>query len=92
MYESIQKKLVQSLILDENEPVLSFIQVVDFVKQQQQFKKIVKEELANLLTNVKHYYLLASSKVNFINSVLHTKNKIYSYFLKLNLPITTPHR
>ena len=62
MLKSVQQKLRDASILDENERILSFIQVVDFVKSQQQFKKIVREELASVLANAKTYYLLASSK------------------------------
>ncbi|CAF0810499.1 unnamed protein product [Brachionus calyciflorus] len=61
MFKSIQQKLKDASILEENEPILSFIQVVDFNKQQQQFKKIAKEELASLVQN-KFYYFLASIK------------------------------
>jgi hypothetical protein len=64
MSKTIQQKLKDSLILDENEPILSFIQVADYLKHQQQFKKISKEELSSLLTANKSYYLLASS-INF---------------------------
>jgi hypothetical protein len=59
----VQQKLKESSILDENEPILSLIQVTDYLKYQQQFKKIAKEELTNLLANTKSYHLLASSKV-----------------------------
>jgi hypothetical protein len=62
MSKTIQQKLKDSLILDENEPILSFIQVADYLKHQQQFKKISKEELSSILTANKSYYLLASSK------------------------------
>jgi hypothetical protein len=62
MFKSIQQKLKEASILDENEPVLSLIQVCDFNKQQQLFKKIHKEDLpAGLLNTNKNYYLLASS-------------------------------
>lgn len=62
--------------MDENEPILCFIQVVDYLKQQQQFKKITKEELAGLLPNTKQYYFLATSRP--LNSV-----KIISKLTKL---------
>jgi hypothetical protein len=62
MFKSIEQKLKDASILDENEPILSFIQVSDYLKQQQQFKKIMKEEIASLLLNSKQYYFLASSE------------------------------
>lgn len=64
MFKSIQQKLKEASILEENEPILCFIPVVDYLKQQQQFKKIAKEEIASLLPNIKQYFFLASSKSN----------------------------
>lgn len=63
MFKTLEQKLKDASILDVNEPILSFIQVVDFLKQQQQFKKIVKEELAGILPNSKQFYFLATSNV-----------------------------
>lgn len=64
MFKSLQQKLKEASILDENEPILSFIQVVDYLKQQQQFKKIAKEEIASLLPASKQFYFLASSMID----------------------------
>lgn len=68
MFKSIQQKLKDASILDENEPILSFIKVVDFLKQQQQFKKIAKEELA--LQNKFYYFLASSSFLNILNNFI----------------------
>lgn len=59
MFKSVQQKLKDASILEANEPILSFVQVIDFNKQQQQFKKLAKEEVS---VQNKGYYFLASSK------------------------------
>ena len=60
MFKSIQQKLKDSLILCENETILSLIYAIDLTKKQQQQKKIAKEELAALLPS-KKYCLIATS-------------------------------
>ncbi len=63
MLKTIQQKLREASILDDKEPILSFIQVLDLAKlPQNQFKKFTQEELANLLSSGKVNYLLASSE------------------------------
>ena len=64
MSKTIQQKLRDLTILDANEPILSFIQVADYMKHQQQFKNIIKEEIASLLSSNKTYYLFASSNIH----------------------------
>jgi acetyl-CoA carboxylase beta subunit len=97
MYESVQNKLIQLSILDQNEPILSFIQVVDFVKQQQLLsKKALKEGISSLI-NAKHYYLLASRnslKFHLDNKKqTNIKNKIKNNKIKQSKrPKTTPRR
>ena len=68
MFKTLEQKLKDASILDVNEPILSFIQVVDFLKQQQQFKKIVKEELAGILPNSKQFSFLATSNSELLFS------------------------
>ena len=60
MFKSIQQKLKDSLILCENETILSLIYAIDLTKKQHQQKKIAKEELAALLPS-KKYCLIATS-------------------------------
>ena len=74
MLKEIQQKLKESLILDEDEPILSLIQVVDYLKQQQQNKK-AREETVALLPANKKYLLLASS------------NSVFNSFLFLNFSL-----
>ena len=59
MIKTLQKKLKEMSIIDENEPILSQIQVIDYIKQQQQSKKN-KEEIA-LLLPTKLYNLVTTS-------------------------------
>ena len=61
MFKSIQQKLRDVSILDKDEPILAFVRVVDYLKHQQLFKKILKEELASVLPANKIYYLLVTS-------------------------------
>lgn len=63
MFKSVQQKLKDASILETNEPILSFVQVIDFNKQQQQFKKLAKEELSALLQNKGYYFLASSNKL-----------------------------
>ena len=66
MFKTIQQKLNDAHILDKEEPILSFIKVVDYQKHQQLFKKILKEELNHVLPSNKSYYLLVTSNYNLI--------------------------
>jgi hypothetical protein len=86
MSKTIQQRLKDSLILDENEPILSFIQVADYLKHQQQFKKIPKEEIASLLTKDKSYYLLASSKYEMYFFLLCNFYIYIRFFKKFERP------
>jgi len=70
MFKTIQQKLKDAQILDKDEPILSFIKVVDYLKHQQLFKKILKEELNHVLPANKSYYLLVTSKFD-IYSLSH---------------------
>jgi hypothetical protein len=62
MLKQIQDKLIEIHILEENETILSLIQVIDLSKKQHQNKKAIKEELVSLLPQNK-YLLLATSKI-----------------------------
>ena len=66
MFKTIQEKLKDASILDRDEPILSFVKVVDYRKHQQLFKKILKEELSHVLPSNKSYYLLVTSKKSSI--------------------------
>ena len=79
MFKLIQQKLKESLILDENEPILSLIHVSDYIKQQ---NKKVRDDTAALSPASKKFILLASSitlvlyiyfvdLVNYFNSNLN---------------------
>jgi hypothetical protein len=77
MSKTIQQKLREAAILDKNEPILSFVRVFDYLKHQQLFQKILKEEIASLFPANKTYYLLVSSKYLL---------KLCSYSLNLTNP------
>jgi hypothetical protein len=85
MLKTIQQKLHEASILDDKEPILSFIQVLDLAKlPQNQFKKFTQEELASLLSSGKVYYLLASSEkiCCFIFQVLKKFLHVFFFSLK----------
>lgn len=81
MSKTIQQKLRESAILDKNEPILSFVRVFDYVKHQQLFQKILKEEIASLFPANKTYYLLVSSKylLVFYFFILNSANQIHFF-------------
>ncbi len=90
MFKTIQQKLNDAHILDKEEPILSFIKVVDYQKHQQLFKKILKEELNHVLPSNKSYYLLVTSNLKF-NSI--GRDFIYfiiPLFLIVNLQLFEP--
>lgn len=82
MLKTIQQKLREASILDDKEPILSFIQVLDLAKlPQNQFKKFTQEELANLLSSGKVYYLLASSELKNVQNYFKKCSSFDFYIL-----------
>jgi hypothetical protein len=63
MLKIVEEKLHKATILNENEPVLCLIQVTDYSKQQQNLKKVPKEDLPSVMASistVKPLYLVSS--------------------------------
>ena len=79
MLKEIKEKIRKSLLVDENERILSLVQVIDYARYQQQLKKLVKDETAaSLVAQSNTFYLLASSK-----SVANSPSRFLTKVVKL---------
>jgi hypothetical protein len=65
MFKQLENKIKDMLIIDENEPILSHIQVIDYIKQQQILKKN-KEDIVHLLTPKRYSIIITSKKLKNI--------------------------